>query len=56
VSLSVEDAVDFFSNIKFNKRELTIAVQVIKEIKARLNFLNEVGSRLPNACQKCQYA
>ena len=41
--LSVEDAVDFFTNIKFNERELTIAVQVIKEIKARLNFLNEVG-------------
>jgi excinuclease ABC subunit A len=41
--LSVEDAVDFFSHIKFSEKELTIAKQVIKEINARLSFLNEVG-------------
>lgn len=41
--LSVEDAVDFFAHIKFNQKELTIANQVIKEINARLSFLNEVG-------------
>jgi excinuclease ABC subunit A len=41
--LSVESAVDFFGHIKFSERELTIARQVIKEINARLSFLNEVG-------------
>jgi excinuclease ABC subunit A len=41
--LSVEDAVDFFSHIKFSDKEMNIARQVIKEINARLSFLNEVG-------------
>jgi excinuclease ABC subunit A len=41
--LSVEDAVDFFSHIAFSNKEMTIAKQVIKEINARLSFLNEVG-------------
>jgi excinuclease ABC subunit A len=41
--LSVEDAVDFFAHISFSDKELNIARQVIKEINARLSFLNEVG-------------
>ncbi len=41
--LAVEDAVDFFSHIAFSDKELNIARQVIKEINARLSFLNEVG-------------
>ena len=41
--LSVEDAVDFFSHIQFSDKEMNIARQVIKEINARLSFLNEVG-------------
>lgn len=41
--LAVEDAVTFFKQIKFNEKELAIAKQVIKEINARLSFLNEVG-------------
>lgn len=41
--LSVADAVDFFSNIQFSDKELTIAKQVIKEINERLTFLHEVG-------------
>ncbi len=41
--LSVEDAVDFFAHIAFSEKEMNIAKQVIKEINARLSFLNEVG-------------
>lgn len=41
--LSVADAVDFFAHLQFSDKELTIAKQVIKEINARLSFLNEVG-------------
>ncbi|TRO47570.1 excinuclease ABC subunit A, partial [Candidatus Bathyarchaeota archaeon] len=43
--LSIEKAVDFFKNLpsKLNKREITIAKQVLKEINERLSFLNNVG-------------
>ena len=41
--LSVEDAVDFFETIRFNEKQLEIAKQIIKEIRARLQFLHEVG-------------
>ncbi len=41
--LAVEDAVTFFAKITFSEKELTIAKQIIKEITARLSFLNEVG-------------
>lgn len=43
-SLGVEDALDFFSNkLKLNENELLIATQILKEIKARLGFMNDVG-------------
>jgi len=41
--LSVGEAVAFFETIKFSEKEQTIAYQIIKEIRARLSFLNEVG-------------
>lgn len=41
--LSIDDAVTFFKNIKFNAKELQIAQQVIKEITARLKFMQDVG-------------
>lgn len=41
--LAVADAVQFFKNIRFSNKELTIAKQIIKEINERLAFLNEVG-------------
>ncbi|MDO8265324.1 MAG: excinuclease ABC subunit UvrA, partial [Candidatus Saccharibacteria bacterium] len=41
--LSVEDAVNFFTKVKFSEKQLTIAKQVVKEINERLTFLNEVG-------------
>jgi excinuclease ABC subunit A len=41
--LSVQSALQFFKEIKLNKREQTIAQQIIKEISERLTFLNNVG-------------
>ena len=42
-SLSVEKADDFFDKLKLTEFELKIAAEVIKEIRARLGFLQNVG-------------
>ncbi|MFA6913968.1 MAG: excinuclease ABC subunit UvrA, partial [Endomicrobiia bacterium] len=42
-SLPVLQACKFFDNIKLNEKEKIIAKAILKEIKARLNFLNNVG-------------
>ncbi|MCR5045672.1 MAG: excinuclease ABC subunit UvrA, partial [Treponema sp.] len=42
-SLSVLETIDFFNNIKFSETELQIVSQVVKEIRARLDFLKNVG-------------
>lgn len=41
--LTVRDAKDFFANLQLTERQQIIAKQVMKEINARLNFLNDVG-------------
>ncbi len=41
--LSISKAVKFFADLKLNKREMTIANQVQKEINERLGFLENVG-------------
>jgi excinuclease ABC subunit A len=41
--LSVEDAVKFFETLKLASKEQDIAKQVIKEIRARLQFMLQVG-------------
>ena len=41
--LSIDDAVDLFNSIKLNATEAKIAKQILKEICARLNFLQDVG-------------
>ncbi len=41
--LSVNDSVAFFDTLALNDRDAKIAVQILKEIKARLGFLNDVG-------------
>jgi excinuclease ABC subunit A len=41
--LSIDEAVEFFNNVKFNAKETQIANQVIKEICARLKFMQDVG-------------
>ena len=42
-SMSIKDAAVFFASMKLSKRNLTIAKQILKEIKDRLSFLNNVG-------------
>jgi excinuclease ABC subunit A len=41
--MSVEEAQEFFENIEFDGEKSLIAVQPLKEIKARLKFLVDVG-------------
>ena len=41
--LSIDDASDFFNHMKFNATEAQIARQILKEICARLKFLQDVG-------------
>jgi excinuclease ABC subunit A len=41
--LSIDDALDFFKNIKLNEQQSSIAKQILKEINARLQFLQDVG-------------
>ena len=41
--MSVRDALDFVENLKLTEMEETIAHQILKEIKARLSFLKDVG-------------
>lgn len=42
-ALSLGDCVDFFGRIKLDKRDEKIAAQVLREIRARLDFLMAVG-------------
>ncbi len=42
-ALSVEKALDFISNLKFDGGKALIAKEIIKEITARLTFLKSVG-------------
>ena len=41
--LSVSDAIKFFESLTLTEKEETIAREIVKEIKARLSFLNRVG-------------
>lgn len=41
--LPVRDALDFVSELRLSEKELMIADQILKEIKARLRFLIDVG-------------
>ncbi len=41
--MSIEDLLEFFTNLKLNKTEEEISKLVLKEIKERLSFLNNVG-------------
>ena len=42
-SMSIEDATKFFDRVKFDKEKAIIAVQPLKEIRARLKFMLDVG-------------
>ena len=39
----IGELVEFFENLKLSNRDIQISQQIIKEIKARLSFLNNVG-------------
>lgn len=41
--LSIDDAYDFMGDLKLNAKETHIAQQILKEIKARLKFMQDVG-------------
>ncbi|MDR0456807.1 MAG: excinuclease ABC subunit UvrA, partial [Treponema sp.] len=41
--LSVTDSLNFFESVKFSKNEKKIAHQILKEISARLGFMQNVG-------------
>jgi excinuclease ABC subunit A len=42
-NLGVDDALELFSSLKLSKQEQFIAAQIMKEIKARLGFMSNVG-------------
>jgi excinuclease ABC subunit A len=42
-NLSIKEAIDFFKNLKLNKKEEEIAKHILKEINYRLEFLEKVG-------------
>ncbi|AEC01693.1 excinuclease ABC subunit UvrA [Parasphaerochaeta coccoides] len=41
--LSVRDSMSFFSSLKLTEKEISISTQIMKEIRSRLGFLNNVG-------------
>ncbi len=41
--LSIDDALDFFDNLKLSEKEAEIATLILKELHSRLKFLQEVG-------------
>ncbi len=41
--LSIDDAAELFKSLKLNPTETTIAKQILKEISARLSFMQDVG-------------
>lgn len=43
VSLSIQDADEFFKNIKLSERDRSISAVVVKEIEHRLQFMLDVG-------------
>ncbi len=43
VHMTVRDAKEFFAGLQLTQRQQVIARQILKEINARLNFLNDVG-------------
>lgn len=42
-SLSVEQSISFFNSLELSETEKIISSQIVKEIKSRLSFLNNVG-------------
>ncbi|MDO8730414.1 MAG: excinuclease ABC subunit UvrA [Candidatus Omnitrophota bacterium] len=43
IRMTVDEGLDFFSSLKLSEKELLIAAQILKEIRARLQFMVNVG-------------
>jgi len=43
VTLSINNALEFFNSVKLSKYEIAVGEKVLDEIKKRFSFLNEVG-------------
>ncbi len=41
--LSIDDAIEFFKTVRLSQKEQHIAEQIVKEINARLKFMQDVG-------------
>ena len=41
--LSIDQAIEFFQNLKLSEKDRIIAAQILKEINSRLGFLKNVG-------------
>ena len=50
--LSVSDALDFVNDLTFDGSELKIAKEILKEVRARLGFLKNVGLEYLNLARK----
>ena len=42
-NMSIKDLIKFFNNLKLTKTQMEISELIVKEIKSRLDFLNNVG-------------
>jgi excinuclease ABC subunit A len=42
-SFSIDDSIEFFTNLKLSQKDAEIAKQILKEIRSRLQFLQDVG-------------
>ena len=47
--LSISDAQHFMDTVQLSARDAKVAAQVLREIRARLEFLSQVGPDLPHA-------
>lgn len=43
VRMTVDEAYDFFSNLKLEGQQMEIAERILKEVKSRIKFLKDVG-------------
>jgi excinuclease ABC subunit A len=51
--LSIDDAVTFFASVQLNETDTKIAKQILKEINARLSFLQDVGLNYLSLATPC---
>lgn len=52
VSMNIEEAFEFFNNLKLTEKEKEISKTILKEIKDRISFMNNVGLGYLTLCRK----